>query len=352
VVPHSLGRRLCLSPAAVRQPGSRREAGVCAERLVSDPFSGRLPSSLRTPNMSSPPSASFGAVTMGDKRYRKACDRCHLHKQSCTRANEDRCDRCAKLGAECMISLSEKQAKQYQKQPKPQPKQQKPQQAQKKKQHPQQLLQQHQPHQREQEPTPAFLHNGKLPPSRPQVTVTKEQQQRASYSDSASVSVSVSTTAPDPRGTSDKTAQVRSRSPKRRRTDSDPSLVLPDAGRYSSYLTSRPPSCLGKVRDCLNTDSLSSPKQIPQRHKALRTITWRGGLAATLFVTPSRVVLSRTTILVLLLEVTAAAVTSHQASAILIFVLSLCHSFPRTQTTIYCSLCTRPLPRSNLSIIR
>ncbi|KAK7428998.1 hypothetical protein QQZ08_004405 [Neonectria magnoliae] len=119
---------------------------------------------------------------MAEPVTRSACDRCHGQKLSCRRGNKDEpCERCLRLKAECTSSPSLRFRKQQQlQQQQQQQEQQQQQQQQQEQQQEQQQQQHHHHHQRQQ-----------LPVS------------EASPSDY--------------------------RSPKRRRTDSDPSLVTPDA---------------------------------------------------------------------------------------------------------------------------
>lgn len=137
------------------------------------------------------PSFDAMAMTMADNVIRKACDRCHTQKLSCKRVGDEPCERCTRLKTECKSSPSLRYKKQQQQHHQQQQQQQ------------QQLQQQyHQP------PTPQQLQH--------QLHLHQSQHQLHPAQPSAP---------------SAETVQIRSRSPKRRRTDSDPSLVLPEAGR-------------------------------------------------------------------------------------------------------------------------
>ncbi|KAK2609087.1 hypothetical protein QQS21_002314 [Conoideocrella luteorostrata] len=61
------------------------------------------------------------ALTMADSTIRKACDRCHSQKLSCKRVGDEACERCIRLQTECKSSPSlrykkhqQQQAQQYQ----------------------------------------------------------------------------------------------------------------------------------------------------------------------------------------------------------------------------------------------
>lgn len=138
-----------------------------------------------------PTSISFDAMamTMADNAIRKACDRCHTQKLSCKRVGDEPCERCTRLKTECKSSPSLRYKKQQQ-----------------------QHLQQQQSH---QPPTPH--------PYQHQLHLHQPQHRHQPG---------------QPPVPSAETVQIRSRSPKRRRTDSDPSLVLPEAGRCPHH-----PSC-------------------------------------------------------------------------------------------------------------
>ncbi|KPM34816.1 hypothetical protein AK830_g11752 [Neonectria ditissima] len=120
---------------------------------------------------------------MAEPVIRNACDRCRAQKLSCKRDNSNRdepCERCARLKTECKLSPSLRNRKQQQQQ--------------------QQLPQHHHHHQYQQ-------------PEQQQ----QPQQQKLPVSESSPTDF---------------------RSPKRRRTGSDPSLVTPDAVPRPDGLTS------------------------------------------------------------------------------------------------------------------
>lgn len=187
--PPTFCRTLCLS----RREETRSQqcpAGRVLEDLCLSPFGAVLLNLLHV----FPTSISFDAMamTMADNVIRKACDRCHTQKLSCKRVGDEPCERCVRLKTECKSSPSLRYKKQQL-------------------QHHQQQQQQQHLQQYHQPPTPhQNQHQHHLHLHQPQHQHQPAQQ---------------------PSNPSAETVQIRSRSPKRRRTDSDPSLVLPEAGR-------------------------------------------------------------------------------------------------------------------------
>lgn len=137
---------------------------------------------------------------MSDPLIRKACDRCHHQKLSCKRttATEESCERCSKLKVECRWSPSLRVRKSLHQQQ--QQSQKNTRQKQKHKQQQQQLHQSQ--HSQPQQPL-------QLPPV-PHHGATGSQT----------------------------IVQAERRSPKRRRTGSDPDLVSPDAGKQAFFCLS------------------------------------------------------------------------------------------------------------------
>lgn len=123
---------------------------------------------------------------MSDSVTRKACDRCHSQKLSCKRVGDEGCERCLRVRVSCNWSPSRRHRKPQQPQPQPQ----QPQKNQDKR-------------------------HSKQPPQQSQ---TEQQQQAEPH-----------------QGGNQKAPEAR-RSPKRRRTGSDPDLVSPDAGMHLSLL--------------------------------------------------------------------------------------------------------------------
>ncbi|KAH7145660.1 hypothetical protein B0J13DRAFT_442571 [Dactylonectria estremocensis] len=113
---------------------------------------------------------------MSETVIRKACDRCHAQKLSCKRFNDKACERCLRLNTECKSSPSLRYRKQQQQQ-------------QQQRQQSQQNQQQQQQHTQHHQQLPVF-----------------------------------------------ETASSGCRSPKRRRTDSDPSLVSPDTALLAPFV--------------------------------------------------------------------------------------------------------------------
>lgn len=137
---------------------------------------------------------------MSDPLIRKACDRCHHQKLSCKRTNEVGCERCIKLKIDCRWSPSLRFKKNVQQQ------------------------QQQKALRKNKQKASAFHSSAKKdqqldsqlqrqPQVQHQLPLHFEPRDSGSHAHTAS--------------------QAERRSPKRRRTGSDPDLVSPEAGRSS-----------------------------------------------------------------------------------------------------------------------